>query len=232
MQLADFKRQLSELESKILKLVSEATEDILRDDELIHTLELSKQTSTAINERLVEAEETAKVINASRESYRSVAKRGSVLYFVVADLSLMNDMYQYSLEFFARLFNRRLDKAAKSEVHEERINNLLGDITASFYTNICRGLFEVDKLLYSFLNAASILRRGGEISLGEWNCYLRGSPTDFSTFQNESEIIADAVFYKLLALEEAHFSFKDISKSFADPGDCVTWKKILAAEDP
>ena len=55
---------------------------------------------------------------------------------------------------------------------------------------------------------------------------------DFSTFQNESEIIPDAVFYKLLGLEEAHFSFKDISKSFADPGDCVTWKKILASEDP
>lgn len=144
----------------------------------------------------------------------------------------MNEMYQYSLEFFSRLFNRRLDKAAKSEVHDERINNLLGDITSSFYTNICRGLFEVDKLLYSFLNAASILRRGGEISLSEWNCYLRGSPTDFATFQNESEIISDVIFYKLLGLEESHFSFKDISKSFSDPGDCVTWKKILASEEP
>jgi len=230
--LADFKRQLSELEQKILKLLNDATEDILRDDELINTLDLSKQTSTAINERLVEAEETAKVINASRESYRSVARRGSVLYFVVADLALINDMYQYSLDYFARLFNKRLDKAAKSENHDERINNLLGDITASFYTNICRGLFEVDKLLYSFLNAASILRRGGEISNMEWNCFLRGSPTDFTSNTNESEIIADAVFYKLLGLEEAHFSFKDISKSFADPGDCVTWKKILASEEP
>lgn len=165
-----------------MKLVNDATEDILRDDELIMTLEQSKATSIAINERLVEAEETAKVINASRESYRSVAKRGSVLYFVIADLSLMNDMYQYSLEYFSGIFKRRLDKAAKSDVHEERINNLLGDITSSFYTNICRGLFEVDKLLYSYLNTASILRRGGEISQAEWNCYLRGSPTDFSTF--------------------------------------------------
>ena len=108
----------------------------------------------------------------------------------------------------------------------------MGDITASFYTNICRGLFEVDKLLYSFLNSASILRRGGEISNAEWNCFLRGSPTDFSSNTNESEIISDALFYKLLGLEESHFSFKDISKSFADPGDCVTWKKIMASEDP
>jgi dynein heavy chain len=172
------------------------------------------------------------VINESRENYRSVARRGSVLYFVVADLALIDPMYQYSLEFFARLFNRRLDKAAKSEVLEERINGLLGDITASFYTNICRGLFEKDKLLYSFLNAASILRRGGEIGLDEWNCYLRGSPTDFSSFTNEADCISDRTFRKLLGLEEAHFSFKDIAKSFADPGDAATWKRILAAEDP
>ena len=43
--LADFKRQLQELEDKILNLVSEADEDILADEELINVLEQSKITS-------------------------------------------------------------------------------------------------------------------------------------------------------------------------------------------
>lgn len=38
-QLSDFKRQLKELEDKILKLVSEAGSDILDDEELIITLD-------------------------------------------------------------------------------------------------------------------------------------------------------------------------------------------------
>lgn len=38
-QLSDFKRQLKELEDKILKLVSEASDDILNDEELIITLD-------------------------------------------------------------------------------------------------------------------------------------------------------------------------------------------------
>jgi dynein heavy chain len=41
-QLSDFKRQLQDIEAKILKLVSEASEDILDDEELIDTLDQSK----------------------------------------------------------------------------------------------------------------------------------------------------------------------------------------------
>ena len=181
---------------------------------------------------MIEAEKTAKMINENRENYRSVARRGSVLYFVIADLALIDPMYQYSLEFFTRLFNRRLDKAAKSEVLEERLQVLLADVTASFYTNICRGLFEKDKLLYSFLNAASVLRRSGDIGPDEWNVYLRGSSADFSSFTNDIDYISDGVYQKLLGLEDCHFSFKDITKSFKDPGDAETWKRLLAAEDP
>jgi len=92
-QLSDFKRQLKELEDKILKLVSEASDDILNDEELIITLDQSKETSIAINERMIEAEATAKMIDENRENYRVVSRCGSILYFVVADLANIDPMY-------------------------------------------------------------------------------------------------------------------------------------------
>jgi len=92
-QLSGFKSQLKQIEDKILKLVSEATDDILNDEELIITLDQSKKTSAQISQKMIEAEKTAVVINESRESYRSVARRGSVLYFVIADLANINEMY-------------------------------------------------------------------------------------------------------------------------------------------
>jgi len=152
----------------------------LNDEELIITLDQSKITADFISEKMVSAEETAKVIDATRESYRRVARRGSVLYFVIADLSNVDPMYQYSLEFFSKLFVMRCEKSTKHPELEKRLQILVEDVTKSFYFSICRGLFEKDKLLYSFLNASSVLRRNRDIGIEEWNFFLRGSPTDFS----------------------------------------------------
>ena len=54
--------------------------------------------------RVLEAEETETSINAAREQYRPAATRGSILFFVVADLAGINAMYQFSLAYFARMF--------------------------------------------------------------------------------------------------------------------------------
>lgn len=69
--------------------------NILDDEALIDALSQSKVTSKAINERLTEAEHTTKEINDTREDYRVVATRGSIIYFVIAGLSNVDPMYQY-----------------------------------------------------------------------------------------------------------------------------------------
>ena len=153
---------------------------------------------------------TAKKIDETRELYRSVARRGSVLYFVIADLALVDPMYQYSLEFFIRLFKRRLDKSAKSEDLSTRLDIIITDITNAFYENICRGLFEKDKLLYSFLNTSNILRRDAKISSEEWNYFLRGTRTDYSDQNSPVSFMDDATWQRALGLEEAHYNFRDL----------------------
>lgn len=59
-----------------------------------------QETSMIIAGRLIDAEETEQYIGVERERYRVVAKRGSCLYFVVAQLSEIDTMYQFSLNYF------------------------------------------------------------------------------------------------------------------------------------
>lgn len=67
--------------------------EILDQDTLIDILEKSKVISEEINERM----ETAKVveveINETRNLYLNVALRGSIIYFVIADLAGIDPMY-------------------------------------------------------------------------------------------------------------------------------------------
>jgi dynein heavy chain len=199
-ELSDFKRQLKNSEDKILKFVAEAGKEILENDTLVNDLNSSKVMSTTISERMEESERISYDIARDRENYRGVAIRGSVLYFVIADLANINFMYQYSLEFFLKLFVLRLKNSKKSDVMEERLAILIDDITNSVYTNICRGLFEQDKLMFSFMNTANILRRGSLISVDEWNFFLRGSVTDFRSIPNNVDYIDEVTWHGLLGL--------------------------------
>lgn len=45
----------------------------------------------------------------TRALYTSVAIRGSIVYFVIAEMARINDMYQNSLQFVKVLFNKAID---------------------------------------------------------------------------------------------------------------------------
>lgn len=60
-------------------------------------------TSGVITQRLIEAEMTEEKISLAREKYRTVAERGSVMYFVVASMGEVDPMYQFSLKYFKQV---------------------------------------------------------------------------------------------------------------------------------
>mmetsp|Transcript_20674 Transcript_20674/g.31587 ORF Transcript_20674/g.31587 Transcript_20674/m.31587 type:complete len:450 (-) Transcript_20674:88-1437(-) len=166
---------LKDLENTILKLLSEATlEQILDEDDLIIILENSKKTSGEINERMALSQTIEVEINDTRNLYTSVAVRGSILYFVIADLARVDPMYQNSLAYVKQLFNKAIDLSPQANTIEERLDILIDKISRIIYTNISRGLFERDKIIYSFLIATSIKRNSGVIDEAIWNILLRG----------------------------------------------------------
>jgi dynein heavy chain len=104
-----------------------------------------------------------------------VAVRGSILYFVISDLANINSMYQNSLQFVKVLFNKAIDATPKNEDLDIRLADLIATITKAIFSNVSRGLFEADKLIFTYLVSTSVDRNTGSITIAGWNTLLRGA---------------------------------------------------------
>jgi dynein heavy chain len=85
--------------------------------------------------------------------YTGVAKRGVILFFVISELSKIDPMYQFSLNYFANLFKNII-----SNTYDEgdRIVVLKENLTKTIFLIICRGLFNKHKQIFSFILAIEI----------------------------------------------------------------------------
>ena len=91
-----------------------------------------------ITKRLKEAEVTEEKISTAREKYRVVATRGSVMYFVIADMAEVEPMYQFSLKYFKQLFNQTIQTSEKNPDLNKRLEILLDQCTIDTYSNVAR----------------------------------------------------------------------------------------------
>lgn len=105
-------------------LLSTAGETLLDDPDLLNALKTSKATSISIQESLVVTEQTEKEIDLAREGYRPCSKRASILFLVLNDMSVIDPMYQFSLDAYNTLFMLSIDKSPKTTRLSERINKL------------------------------------------------------------------------------------------------------------
>eukprot|EP01029_Cantina_marsupialis_P005813 TRINITY_DN1630_c1_g1_i2.p1 TRINITY_DN1630_c1_g1~~TRINITY_DN1630_c1_g1_i2.p1 ORF type:complete len:2520 (+),score=925.36 TRINITY_DN1630_c1_g1_i2:475-7560(+) len=239
LQDAESKRQLKAIEDEILRRLAESKGNILDDEELIATLAQSKKTSDQIMEQVKIATASQQRLSKTRLTYKKVAHRVSILFFCIADLASVDPMYQYSLDFYINLFLLAIDNAEKfpPNKHEQRLEALNNTFTQVLYSNICRSLFEKDKLLFSFLLCTKIMVGDGKITPDSLRFLLQGStsmdlriPNPLLTTKSDTEKwLTDKAWADVLALAELP-EFKGFEREFGS--DLNMWHELWKAADP
>uniref|UniRef100_H3DKJ5 Dynein axonemal heavy chain 7 n=1 Tax=Tetraodon nigroviridis TaxID=99883 RepID=H3DKJ5_TETNG len=233
LQSAANKRQLKEIEDQILETLQSSEGNILEDEKAVQILDSAKIMSIDITKKQQIAEITEIKIAESREGYRPIANQSGTLFFTIADLANIDPMYQYSLGWFVNLYIMSIQDSMKSKILERRLRYLIDRFTYNLYCNVCRSLFEKDKLLFSFLLGCNLLLAKGEMDYSELMFLLTGgvglqntvANPDPSWLQDKSwdEICRASELPGLRGLREAFIKkpadFKTVFES-KDPSNC------------
>ncbi len=155
---AENKKQLKEIEDKILEVLSTSEGNILEDETAIKVLSSSKSLSEEIQAKQEVADVTQLEIDKTRNGYKPVATHASILFFCITDLANIEPMYQYSLTWFINLYLQSIANSPSSSDVQERVLSLNDHFTRSIYNNVCRSVFEKDKLLFSFVLCVGIIK--------------------------------------------------------------------------
>jgi dynein heavy chain len=204
-------------ENKILSELSKGESgnvnisEFLDSDSLINTLKEAKTKAEEIKQKIIEAEETSKEITKQRETYTPAAYRAALLFFATIDLSSIDPMYQFSLQWFSYLYERAIKDAPVSNKIDIRITNLNNFFSIFLYNNVCRSLFEKDKLLFSFVICHKILtgEHKDKVDPDVWRYFLAGPTGEIKIRDNPTAWISKnewSNFYRQLKYLNDNFT--------------------------
>ena len=149
-------KKMKDLEDNLLYRLSSTKGSLIDDDSLIEMLAASKVTATEVREKLQIASDTEIKINSAREEFRPVATRGSILYFLIVEMSMVNVMYQTSLKQFLEIFQMSMDKSQPSPINTKRIASIIDFLTFEAFKYTQTGFYECDKIMFTVLLALKI----------------------------------------------------------------------------
>jgi dynein heavy chain len=230
-QLNENKKNLDEIEHKILNVLYSSKGNILEDENAIKNLSGFKIVATEISEKQQVSESAFTRINGSRDEYLDLTDYAVRLFFTGSTLSSINHMYQYSLSWFINLFCSSIDAADKSDELAERLTNVKCHFLQSLFANSIIGLFEEDKIIFSFLLACNLSEGRDDVTgSGLWKLLLNFEDDMETELEEGKAWMSESLKCKMARLQKDE-CFKGCLKDAADDKG-GNFKVMWESEDP
>ena len=242
-QLNQYEITLGELEDALLARLAASQGDILEDIALIEGLEETKRTAHEIEEKVELAKTTEIEISTAREVYRPVAARGSLVYFLIDSLNVLNRVYQYSMANYQYVLNKGIDitpggvdesrvpesrRLGKQVEVTKRVEMLIDETSYTTFAYISQGLFEKDKLTMATQLCMMILKQRGELPVALFDFLTRGPKVE-GVENPVTEWVSSSVWASVQALVQLE-DFSTLADDLV--GSAKRWREWMELERP
>ncbi|XP_069679211.1 cytoplasmic dynein 2 heavy chain 1 isoform X2 [Periplaneta americana] len=175
-QEEELKLKLDQLQEILLQELANAQGDILQNKDLLASLNETKASSAAIYESLSESSHLQAELNKECDVYRPLAEFGSTLYFIIVDLGKVNNMYQFSVAAFMRLFQKALSGPQEEESADIRTKGHQKRLQHIVYQYISRSLFKADRLMFALHLVNKLYSQ--QFQDNEWRVFMGQAVSD------------------------------------------------------
>ncbi|XP_038211341.1 dynein heavy chain 12, axonemal [Zerene cesonia] len=220
---------LKQVEDDILRTLQESKGDILEDESAIEVLDSSKLLAIDIMKKQEASLETEEIIEKFRLGYRPIASHSAVLYYCVTELPNVDPMYQYSLTWFINLYIISIENANKSKDLEKRLKFLRETFTYNLYSNVCRSLFDKDKLMFSFIMCSKMMLSTGEMDHEEYLFLITGGIAVENPHKKPFDWLPDKSWDEICRLDDLR-AYKGFKSHFLN--STPKWKDVYDALEP
>jgi dynein heavy chain len=249
-KLNDFKIHKKKSEDNILEQLSsnddsENSENTILDNiTLINTLRGSKDKTLEFTQELKKQEAFQEEIKKKQAEYRPVANHVAQLFFTVSDLSNIEPVYQYSLNWYKDIFGTTIKHTSldPNVTKDKKLDALKSNFTQFLYNSICMSLFEKDKLVFSFLlylkiNMIGLQPEESALYSKETRLLVTGGsgkefdrPNPATAEDKHQTWLPDYAWNAIIEISHSSKTFEGLDKNFE--ANIKEWKRIISSAFP
>lgn len=185
---------LYKLETNILDVLSSSEGNILEDENAINILSTSKNMSEEIQTKQITAVAVKTEIDLERQEYFVAARHASVLYRCIQRLAHINYMYQFSLDWFVRMFVDNVRETPKRhQTLSQRLREINQNFTQRIYQKTSQTLYKTDRMAFAFLICIELMRTQHLIDNNELEFLLKTDECARKSYRKQDAATAAAV---------------------------------------
>lgn len=216
---------LKKLKNSFLTDIVNSTEPLINNTRLLNKLEDVKSKIHSSSTELKSSIQSMSDIDQSRNVYKSVSKKSALFYMALDGLKIIDPLYQFSIDSFAKLFLNSIELAKKDHIVSDRKSNIINQFTKDVLEFSFINTYEKHNVLFLFQIACALEKDAGNLLDSELIFFIKGHTSYEKNFtKNTTTWLSNKSWQQVVYLSTNFERFSNLIEHIRS--NTENWKEV------